>query len=396
MLVTRHRTHSGRFMEIIHKRKIRLIVNAIPLMYVTTGVGRYLRCLYEPLERLYGHKLEISYFDGKKILKRPPQGPADLNRWSRQTELFWKLPFPVALCIRMGLHFQGEALFRIAARGHDLYHEAAFFPFIPPSGLKTIFTIHDLSLLRFPQFHPKERVLFFRLFFRRRARKADSFLSVSAFTRSEVMKFLGLKEDKITVTPLAHDPRTFYPRSLQEVDKIRRRFTLPDQYFLFVGSGDPRKNIRVIPEALERAKIRIPLVIAGWSGWGQEEGQHGGVLSLGYASDEDLACLYSGALALVYPSLYEGFGLPVLEAMACGCPVICSRRASLPEVADNAALYLEDPSDPSELACLFREVVSNPKGCQVFAERGPIRASSFSWEKTARKTFKAFREILYK
>lgn len=379
-------------------KRLKLILNAIPLININTGISRYLRCLYETLEALYGERLDIAYFDGVHACTAMPRGPANLGQWSANVARFWRLPTSAAVSIRMAWQLHREILFRKAARRFDLYHEAAFFPFAPRKGLKTIFTIHDLSLQRYPQYHPSERVFFCKLFFNRRLKEIDHILTVSRFTRDEVLTclapWLSLGQDRITVTPLAHDHRVFHPRPPHEVNRARQRFHLPQEYFIFVGTGDPRKNMDVVPDALRRAQLDIPLVVAGWRGWAETgKPAESRVIFLGYTSDEDLAVLYSGALGLVMPSLYEGFGLPILEAMACGCPVVCSSMASLPEVAGDAALYIETPLNPDSLADHVSRLAYDRSLREDLSARGKKRAACFSWEETARKTFEVFQSV---
>jgi alpha-1,3-rhamnosyl/mannosyltransferase len=350
-----------------------LIVNAVPLTYVQTGISRYLRCLYTEMERISGDELEIAYFDGKGLSSAMPEGPPDLARWSRLADIFWKLPSYAALLIRLLMQARAERRFSRLAKGFHVYHEAGFFPFKAPPGTDTVFTVHDLSLFRFPEHHPKERVLFARLFWKSRCSRVDRFLSVSEFTKAELQEQLGLADEKIVVTPLAHDPATFHPRRREQIGSFLHRKGLPREYFLFVGSGDPRKNLGLIIKALQAAKLNIPLIVAGWSGWSKERLPKD-VISLGYVSDDELALLYSGALALVFPSTYEGFGLPLLEAMACGCPVVTTRKASLPEVAGEAAAYVEDPEDPEELAQLLQRLSSNPDIRRALQEKGLRRS----------------------
>lgn len=373
--------------------RIKLLVNAIPMVNVNTGISRYLRCLYAEMERLYGDRLEIGYFDGVKISSTMPYGPANLNRWTRSVGLFWRLPLYPAIIVRLAFHFMREALFCRCSRHYDLYHEAGFFPFAVPRRLKTVFTIHDLSLIRFPQYHPEERVLYSRLFFRQRCKRVDHFLAVSEFTAREMRTRLNINPENISVTREAHDDKIFFPRSHEEVKAFLKRQALPERYFLFVGGGDPRKNLDVVPEALEKAGIEIPLVVVGWSGWSDEKPRKN-IISLGYVSDDDLAGLYSGAIALIFPSSYEGFGLPILEAMACGCPVVTTREASLPEVAGEAAIYLNEPRNSVELGNVLKKLVTNTSLRGELGRQGMLQAGRFSWEKTARATFQAFLEVL--
>jgi glycosyltransferase involved in cell wall biosynthesis len=376
------------------KKRIRLMVNAIPLRNIRTGIGRYLKCLYTSLETLYGSRLEVRYFDGRTALHRFPDEPRDLSRWSSMTDLFWRLPLPPAVLLRMAMQIQREVAFRRAARGSDIYHEPGFFPFLPPGNCRTVFTVHDLSLLRVPHFHPPERVSFSRLFFKSRCRTVDHFLTVSEFTRKELEALLGPLDKRVTVTRLAHESSVFYQRNPDQVGGVREVFGLPEKYLLFVGAGDPRKNLDLIPQALTVSGLRMPVAIVGWPGWSKVRGADDRLIFLGYVSDDVLAGLYSGAQALVFPSLYEGFGLPVLEAMACGCPVICSDSTSLPEVAGDAALFLEDPHDGQALALLLRALVESPSLRRELSQKGQDQAARFSWERTAATTFKVFEDLL--
>ena len=373
--------------------RIKLLVNAVPMVNVNTGIGRYLRCLYAEMERAYGDRLEIGYFDGVKVSSMMPGGPSNLNRWTKGIDLFWRMPVYPALIARLAFHFAREAIFLRCSRNFEIYHEAGFFPFGVSSRLKTVFTLCDLSLIRFPQYHPRERVLYSRLFFKRRMNTADHFLTISEFAAREMQEILHIDSKKITVTHLAHDSNIFYPRSREEVGFFLKRHALPERYFLFVGSGDPRKNMDVIPAALEKAGLEVPLVVVGWSGW-SGGGVSGRMIPLGYVSDEDLAKAYSGALAMIFPSSYEGFGLPVLEAMACGCPVVTTREASLPEVAGDGAIFMKDPHDVNDLARILGDLTDDPAMRQRFVDEGLVRARGFSWEETARRTFETFEAVL--
>ena len=324
-----------------------------------------------------------------------PRGPANLNGWVRNVDLFWRLPVYPALMVKLAFHAIRETLFRRCSRHYELYHEAGFFPFAVPPNLKTVFTIHDLSLICFPEHHPRERVLYTRLFFRRRCKTVDHFLAVSEFTAKEMQSYLGIDPKKTTITLEGYDNKIFSPRRDREIGPLFRRHSLPKKYFLFVGGGDPRKNLNVVPEALEKAGLKIPLVVVGWSGWSDEKSWKN-VIPVGYVSDDDLVGLYSGATALIFPSSHEGFGLPIVEAMACGCPVVTSREASLPEVAGEAALYLNDIGNTAELGNLLNKLAASSAIRTELSRKGMLQAEKFSWEKTARATFQVFLDVLKK
>jgi alpha-1,3-rhamnosyl/mannosyltransferase len=372
-------------------RKLKVIVNAIPLTGVNTGIGRYLRCLYAHIERRFADELEIAYFDGARALPGMPQPAASVAGRSRLTRILWKLPPLAGLAVRLAVHARRELAFLRAARGYDVYHEAAFFPFLAPKGVKTVFTVHDLSLIRHPQFHPKERVLYFDLFFRRRLKQVARYLAVSEFTRREMAEVLHIPPTRVDLTYNAIDPGQFAPKP----GESRIPGLAPGEpYFLFLGTNDPRKNPQVIPKALAESSLDIPLVLAGWSGWSREAAASGRVVELGYVPENALAGLYSDALALIYPSLYEGFGLPVLEALSCGCPVITADAASLPEVGGQACLYLKDPTDPGEMARAMVRLAGDAALRADMRRQGLTQAERFSWDASAESAVEAFRTAL--
>jgi len=357
---------------------------------VSSGIGRYMRCLYAAMERLFAGEMRFYYFDGVTVSDRPPSPPANLERWSAAVDLLWRMPARLALAARLSAHALAERRFAKCARGMDLYHEAAYFPFRCPGGIKTVFTVHDMSLVRHPEYHPRERSLFFNLFFPGRFLLADAYLAVSDFTRGELLHFLDVDPDKVTTAPLAGDPEIFFPRSPAEIAAARKKWSLPERYFLFVGSGDPRKNLSVIPRAIKRAGLDAPLAVAGWRGWRKDKPE---AIYLDFVPDDQLACLYSGALGLISPSSYEGFGLPALEAMHCGCPVVVARAASFPEVAGLAALYIDRPDCEEELAAAMRRLADDEGLRHGLRQSGLARAREFSWEKTARTTAEVYRRV---
>ncbi len=368
-------------------RKLRILVDAVPLTGVNTGIGRYLRCLWTEIERLYGADMEIGYFDGARVQPGMPLPAASVAGRSRLTKLLWKLPPYAALAVRLAVHARREQAFLKVAQGYDLYHEAGFFPFKAPRGVKTVFTVHDLSLIRYPGHHPRERVLYFNLYFRRRLKQVSRYFAVSEFTRREMRDVLAIDPSLVDITHNAIDPEQFLPRP----GESRVPGLAPGEpYFLFLGTNDPRKNPQVIPKALAESGLDVPLVLAGWSGWASDYTGKGRVIELGYVPEAELAALYSDALCLVYPSIYEGFGLPVLEAMACGCPVITSDAASLPEVGGEAGLYLADPSDPREMASAMVRLATDSGLRESMRRKGLEQARAFSWEQSARVAADAF------
>ncbi len=364
--------------------KLRIIVNAIPLVNIKTGVGRYIEGLYRELQKIKG--LEIGFFDGQTVSSSMPS-LRSIGSWAKKADLFWRLPTPIALCLRLILHFRRELTFKRLVSEFDLYHETSFFPFRSP--VPVVFTIHDLSLLRFPEWHPRERVIFWRLFFRRRLKQAKEIICVSEFTRKEVREFLAIPEKRLHTTLLGYDPFLFRPASSEEKERVRKKYSLPEVFYLVLGTGDPRKNFRLVDKA--SPLLPHPVVSAGWSGWSSSPEKR--IHFLGYVPDRDLAGLYSLARAFIFPSLYEGFGLPVLEAMACSCPVVISKEASLPEIGGDAALYIKDVNDPFSLVKEIKKL-EDPFFRNERKRKVLRQAQRFSWEDTAQKTHKIFLKAL--
>jgi glycosyltransferase involved in cell wall biosynthesis len=235
----------------------------------------------------------------------------------------------------------------------------------------------------------------------RLAKRVRRIVTISEFTKRRVIELLGIAPEKIVVIPNGVDA-SFSPRPTEEVVAVRCELgILSPSYLLYVGSLEPRKNLRRLLEAWNKVQALVPkdivLVVAGAAGSARvfgsasvDESSPRAVFT-GYVADEWLPALYSGALAVIYPSLYEGFGLPPLEAMACGVPVLTSNNTSLPEVAGDGALLI-DPHDVNSIAEGIVAVVQNELLREDLARRGLARASQFTWGRTARETLRVLLE----
>jgi len=238
-----------------------------------------------------------------------------------------------------------------------------------------VVTVHDLAVFRHPEAFPRWTRAYSRRVVPRVLRAATRVLAVSEFTASELVEVLGIPRDKIAVTPNAVDG-VFTP------DGPRAE----GEYALAVGTLEPRKNLaRAITAA---AQAGVELRVVGARGWGGVEARGEHVHWLGELSDAELAAQYRGALCLVYPSLYEGFGIPVLEAMACGTPVVTSKGGATEEVAGGASV-LVDPLDVESIAAGIQEAID---ARDEFRVRGRDRVRAFSWDETARRTVRAYEE----
>ena len=282
----------------------------------------------------------------------------------------------------------------------DLAHGPVFIgPLRAPCPV--VLTIHDLSFIRFPTlFRPSNR-LYLTVFARLSARRARRLIAVSRHAASEATQLLGVPAERIDVVHNGVDP-SFRPLSAKAVAAYRKQEGLPEKYLLHVGTLEPRKNLVRLVEAFGRVHdSEMCLVLAGGKGWYYnevfakvEELQLGSsVIFAGYVPNGELPLLYNGAFSLVYPSLYEGFGLPVLEALACGTPALTSTSSSLPEVAGDAALVV-DPNDVDEIAGGMRRLMADETLRQELRERGLTRAQQFSWRRTAQETARVYRRTL--
>jgi glycosyltransferase involved in cell wall biosynthesis len=272
-------------------------------------------------------------------------------------------------------------------------------------GGKYVVTVHDVIPLALPwAFSPRHRWILATALTRIR-KQAEMVIVPSTAVAEDVMHHLHVERERITVIPMGCAPHFQPSREPAPAAAIRQRYELPERYVLFVGTLEPRKNVKTLLQAFAQVVAETPqdglrLVIAGGEGWGGEDYQATvGALKLrdyvhftGYVEDDDLPELYRGALLFVYPSLYEGFGLPVLEAMACGTPVITSNCTSLPEVAGDAALLI-DPTQPELLAAAIASVMHDGELRQSLRAKGLARAGAFTWDAVAEQTLALYRTI---
>jgi len=282
--------------------------------------------------------------------------------------------------------------------GADLLH-GVHYELPLQTKLPQVVTVHDLTLLTHPEWHEAAKVRWFRWAMRRAVTRAQRVLCVSATTARDLAEQLGVDPARIDVTPLGTDLRRAPD---DEVAALRARLGLGDDepYLLGLGTLEPRKDLPTLVRAFALLAHDLPhrLVLAGLAGWGagplQEAVAASGVadrvLLPGYVPEVDKAALFSGADAFVYPSRYEGFGLPVLEAMACGVPTITTTGGSLPEVAGDGALLL-DPGDPGALAAAIAKLLANPEEAAALAHRGQARAATQTWDRCAALTAAAYR-----
>jgi glycosyltransferase involved in cell wall biosynthesis len=284
----------------------------------------------------------------------------------------------------------------------DVLHASDVTQFVP-KGASLVSTVHDLSPVLFPELHtPQNRALFKRKMCYVQER-AQAIIAVSEHTKRDLVKVLAIPEERVHVVYNAAAPGYHPIRDRGEIRRVTRKYGVPGSgYILHVGTLEPRKNLVRLVEAyavaLDHCGDRVPpLVLAGGKGWLYEEifhsverlGLQQRVIFTGFVDDEDLPALFNGALFFVYPSLYEGFGIPVLEAMACGVPVITSNASSLPEIVGEAGV-LVDPIDAGALAAALMALLDDLERRAALRAAGLTRAVLFSWERAARETLEVY------
>lgn len=355
------------------------------------GIGRYVGSLASAISQLKTPGERLTLF-GKEPNPLLGQVPAARSRGRAAVAS----PFHISQQWRVPRRLRA-----LRAGGPTLYH-SPYYAMPYRTGLPTVLTFYDVTPLKYPRAVSLKARLLFRPAAAMALRAADHVIAVSEAARCDLLRFFSLRPDKVSVTRLAAGQR-FRPQTGGAVQRVRGAYCLPDSFILYVGINKPHKNLPALIDAYAQLPPRQtpPLVIAG--AWdrrypqarlrAKQRGLDRSVRFLGPIRDADLPALYGAATVFVFPSLYEGFGLPVLEAMACGAPVACANVASLPEiVGDEASLF--DPRSVNAMTGALAELLEDDALRARRSRSGLAQARRFSWVATAAATLRCYRELL--
>ncbi|MCW5720973.1 MAG: glycosyltransferase family 4 protein [Devosia sp.] len=385
---------------------MKLVLSIQALKYPLTGIGRYTLELARQLAASPDIE-QRDYYHGERFVPSLPERTAMETAPSATSNGLLTLKRHLA---RNPLILETYRTLKALRRrnpfgGYEgqLFHGPNFYvPDFP--GPRTV-TIHDLSVLTMPQFHPPERVMYLGKEIEVSLRRTNTIITDSQAIKDEVIIRFGVPEADVFVARLASGAE-FHPRSADTTEKILADYGLSHGgYALYTGTIEPRKNLVNLIDAYARLpqaiRLATPLVLAGHRGWQNEAimaridaaRAEGWLSYLGFVPDEHLPLLFSGARLFAFPSLYEGFGLPVLEAMASGVPVVTADRSSLPEVGGDAALYVE-PEDVDALTAALERALHDDNWRENAIEKGFAHARQFSWEQCAADTLVAYRATM--
>ncbi len=371
---------------------MRLAVDARLAAYQQAGITTYTRGLLEEMPALAPeHRFVILRSRKGGSLGPPAPNVEERALWTPPHNRWEQLLLPL----------------ETALARPDLVHSPDFVPCFRRRW-RAVITVHDVAFLRYPQIMTAESHRYYGQV-RRACRSADRIIAVSENTAKDLVNLLGVPRERVRVVYEAASP-AYRPLGEEAANEVRRQYAAPEGYLLFVSTLEPRKNLETLLRAAARLKAEhpdqwaerpLPLLVVGHAGWlyegserlVEELGLQNDVRFLGPAAPADLLRLYNGALALAYPSLYEGFGLPPLEAMACGTPVLCADTSSLPEVVGDAGLLLP-PLDVAVWAQALWRVASDAALRADLRRRGLARAGLFSWRRAAEQTLAVYREVL--
>ena len=375
--------------------RLGVVLDAGPAVHQSAGLARYTESLASALWHHCRDAIDLSLFYNRHSDHQPPASLAAIPASALPMRQHpWRLGVLACQLLR------APYVERKLATG-GIYHATEHL--LPWMARPSVMTVHDLIFERFPQHHTLANRAFLRVAMPLFVRRADAIIAVSRHTKRDILDLYGTPPQKVVVVGEGIEDH-FRPAEEEEIQRVQDQYAIRRPYLLMVGTLEPRKNHALAFEALARLKAAgwpHCLVVAGGRGWlfdtvkSEVEllGLADDVIFTGRVPEEDLPPLYSGADCFLMPSLYEGFGIPVLEAMACGAPVVCSTASSLPEVAGDAALYIESLAADA-LAAQVREVLSKPETARQMRDEGLRQATRFCWRTAALETAEVYKAVV--
>ena len=375
---------------------MRLAIDYTPAALQGAGIGRYTRGLVDALVQRLG--------DGDRVTLLLPRGEAPFARtaWPPGVQMK-RLPLSDRWQTILWHRLRVPAPIEWWSGAIDIFHAPNFL--LPPvRRARTLLTIHDLAFLVRPEYAFPDLRRFLENAVPRSVARADHILADSEASRQDAIRLFGLAPERVTVVGAGVEPR-FRPLPDEAVAPVRAKYGLSEPFVLSVSTLEPRKNfdglVRAFVQARRRARFPHHLVIAGKKGWlyepifraVEEAGAEDIVHFLGFVPDEDLPALYNLADLFAFPSHYEGFGIPVLEALACGAPVVCTDTSSLPEVAGDAAMLIPT-GDHEALVDALAHLLTDAEARLALSRKGPARAAQFTWEGAAERLLAVYRQVL--
>jgi len=390
---------------------VKIILGCDPLLTPLTGIGHYTqklgRGLIENSEveqlKLFAHG---KFFSCDMLINNNAVNEASDIEISESRSLLSHIREKLASSSMVVKAYQKASphIMRYSLRKHAdcIYHSPNFT--LPPFEGRKIVTIHDLSTIKYPEYHPKSRVDFVNDAILNSIEKADHIITDSDFVKNEIIDTFSINSQKITPIHLGADQQ-FKPRNEIECCSILKLHDLEyEQFFLFVSTIEPRKNLLMLLNAFTQYRMKnpngLPLVLIGGGGWNNNDilqkiaflSEKGWVKYLGYLPQIQIPILYSSAKALLFPSIYEGFGLPVLEAMQSGTAVVTCSNSSMSEICEDSAALIT-PNDTDKLVDEISKLEQDPSYCEVLVKKGLLRAAHFSWQKCISQTLSVYNKL---
>lgn len=366
--------------------KCSILIDILFLIGNKTGIGRYTEQI---VKRLPDELFERYYFGG--FISSNYDIFFDGGRIGKLKHFIKKVSIIRQLARKIITHNP------LVNKEFDLYWQPNYIPLDSIKSKNTVTSIHDFSFIHYKEYHPKERIDYFEKYFFKNIYRSDFIITGSNYTKDEILNITNFSPEQVKVIYHGVDHELF------KVNKaLRPKTDLSDKYIVTVGSIEPRKNLKSLIKAynnLDKSfKKEFKLVIVGFNGWNNAEilelinKDKENIIYCGYLPDEELVAVYNNASLFVYPSFYEGFGLPPVEAMACGVPVIVSNSSSLPEVGKDAVVYC-DPHDVEDIKYKIEIVLQDSNLQKKMSDSGLKRAKEFTWDKSAAEHVSVFKRV---